>query len=57
MSILSKIMAYKREEVAAAKLAVPLADVEGQARDLDSPRGFRAALSKAKAAGRYGLIA
>jgi len=57
MSILSDIAVYKREEIAAAKSATPVADLEAQARDMVSPRGFLAALNRAKSAGRYALIA
>jgi indole-3-glycerol phosphate synthase len=57
MSILSDIAAYKHDEIAAAKAATPAADLEAQARDMTSPRGFLAALTRAKSAGRYALIA
>lgn len=53
---LDRIMAYKREEVAARKAARPLADVESAARAQDAPRGFHAALKTASVEG-YGLIA
>ena len=55
--ILSKIAAYKREDVAARKAARPLADVEAAARQASAPRGFRAALEAAHAPGRLALIA
>ena len=57
MSILDKIFAYKKEEVAAAKSKAKLAEVEARARDADPVRGFRAALEAKKQSGEYGLIA
>ena len=56
MNILDKIKAYKLEEVAAAKAARPLSEVEAAARAQSPTRGFAKALS-AKAADGYGLIA
>ena len=56
MDILEKIKAYKLDEVARAKAAVPLAEVEAAAREASPPRGFADALRKASATG-YGLIA
>ena len=55
--VLREICDAKRAEVAAAKAARPLAEVERAARDATPPRGFAAALQRAVAAGRYGLIA
>jgi indole-3-glycerol phosphate synthase len=55
--ILAKIEKYKREEIAAAKLARPLAQVEAQAKAAPAPRGFLAALKTKLAAGDYALIA
>ena len=57
MSILDKIVGYKRKEVAEAKAKATRADVEARARDMDPPRGFRAALEDKKASGEFGLIA
>jgi len=54
--ILDRIKAYKLEEIAAAKAARPLAEVEAAARAADAPRGFHAALARASADG-FGLIA
>jgi indole-3-glycerol phosphate synthase len=56
-TILDKIVAYKREEVAAAKKAVPPKEIAARAKDASPVRGFRAALEDKKAAGEYGLIA
>ncbi|MDE1174257.1 MAG: indole-3-glycerol phosphate synthase TrpC [Parvibaculaceae bacterium] len=55
--ILEKIGAYKREEIAAARAAHPLAEIEARARDASPPRGFQAALDASIESGRYGLIA
>src|SRR5258708_4471663 len=55
--ILAKIEAYKREEIAAAKRARPLAAGEAQAKDAPAPRGFVAAIEGNLAAGNYALIA
>jgi indole-3-glycerol phosphate synthase len=55
--ILSKIEAYKREEIAAAKLARPLASVEADAKAAPPPRGFVRAIERKLAAGEYALIA
>src|SRR5579863_3764172 len=57
MSILDKIFAYKKQEVAAAKEQLKLAEVVARARDADPVRGFRAALDAKKESGEFGLIA
>ena len=55
--ILEKIATYKRDEVAAAKIARPLAEIEAVARDQTPPRGFAKALRKKSDGGNYALIA
>jgi indole-3-glycerol phosphate synthase len=55
-TILDRIKAYKLQEVARAKAAVPLADLEAAAREAAPPRGFARDLRSAAATG-YGLIA
>jgi indole-3-glycerol phosphate synthase len=55
--ILAKIEAYKREEIAAAKRARPLAEVAAAAKAAAPARGFLAAIKKKLAAGDYALIA
>ncbi|MTD99414.1 indole-3-glycerol phosphate synthase TrpC [Paracoccus sp. YIM 132242] len=56
MDILDKIKAYKLDEIATAKAARPLADVEAAARAASAPRGFAQALTR-KAATGAALIA
>jgi indole-3-glycerol phosphate synthase len=55
--ILTKIEAYKREEITAAKRARPLAVVEREAEAASSPRGFLRAIQRKLAAGDFALIA
>jgi indole-3-glycerol phosphate synthase len=55
--ILTKIEAYKREEIAAAKRAKPLSALEAEAKSAAPPRGFRKAIERKLAAGEYALIA
>jgi indole-3-glycerol phosphate synthase len=55
--ILTKIETYKREEIAAAKHAHPLSEVEAQAKAASPPRGFVRAIRSRLAKGQYALIA
>ncbi|GAA0628649.1 indole-3-glycerol phosphate synthase TrpC [Brevundimonas kwangchunensis] len=56
--VLERIAAYKREDVAARKAAVPQDAVEARAREASAPRGFRAALDlHVVETGRPALIA
>jgi indole-3-glycerol phosphate synthase len=57
MSILDKILGYKKEEVAAAKTKADRAELEARARDVEPPRGFVTALENKKEGGEFGLIA
>src|SRR3981189_1863081 len=55
--ILNKIEAYKREEIAAAKRAHPLSEVEARAKSASPPRGFLRAIRDKLSRGDYALIA
>ncbi len=57
VDILKKIEAYKRDEIAAAKAARPLAAVERAAAQAPAPRGFAAAIRARLDAGQSALIA
>ena len=55
--ILEKILAVKREEVAAAKRRQSLADIRAEAQAADQPRDFIGALRAKIAAGLPAVIA
>lgn len=55
--VLTRICDYKREEVATAKAAHTLAEIEAQARTVEPVRGFANGLRRHHAAGRPALIA
>jgi indole-3-glycerol phosphate synthase len=55
--ILEKIAAYKREEIAAAKRARPLAALAREAKEAAPARGFAEAIAQRLAAKDYALIA
>lgn len=57
MTVLDEIARYKRVEIAAAKARTPIDDLERKTFNAERPRGFRKALERKKAEGRYGLIA
>ncbi len=49
MSVLDRIFDRKRDEVATARAAVPLAELKDRALDVERPRGFELALATAEA--------
>ena len=55
--ILSRIEAYKREEIAVAKSATPIAELKSAIADAEAPRGFARALRQRIDAGNFALIA
>ena len=55
--VLARIEAYKRQEIEAAKRAVPPAAMERRAADAPPPRGFTAAIDRQLAESRPALIA
>src|SRR3982750_3668900 len=55
--ILTRIEAYKRDEIASAKRAHPLAEIEARAKAAPPPRGFVNAIRHKLEAGDYALIA
>jgi indole-3-glycerol phosphate synthase len=57
MTILDKIIAYKKEEVATAKSRMPSAEMAARARSASPSRGFVATLEKKRANFKPGLIA
>lgn len=56
-SVLARIEAYKRREIAEAKLRVPLSKLEARVAEADPPRGFAEAIRAHIAADRPALIA
>jgi indole-3-glycerol phosphate synthase len=57
LTVLERIMAVKRAEVAAAKAAVPVSEMKSRARRASPPRSFVASLRKRITAGQAAVIA
>jgi indole-3-glycerol phosphate synthase len=57
MTILDKIAAYKREEIAAAKKLTPLAEIEEAAKQASPVRPFAETVAHCAEEGRFALIA
>jgi indole-3-glycerol phosphate synthase len=55
--VLTRIEAYKRDEIAAAKRAHPLSEIEARAKAAPAPRGFVQAIRQKHADSEYALIA
>jgi indole-3-glycerol phosphate synthase len=55
--ILAKIEAYKRQEIAAAKSALPLPELKAMLVDAEAPRSFQNAIEGKRASGAFALIA
>ena len=55
--ILTRIEAYKREEIASARRAHPLSEIEARAKASSAPRGFVQAIRAKLDVGDYALIA
>jgi len=55
--VLKRIEAYKRQEIAAAKVAMPLGDLRARIADVERPRGFLSALRRRVASRSVALIA
>lgn len=55
--ILRRIEAYKRDEIQAAKTAMPLVELKARTADVPAPRDFADALARRRTEDRYGLIA